>query len=81
MATGSPVGVVTISISRWSFFNGASNTFIEKAEVPTEMFPVRFRTLLVPTIPVPASPSGGAIKLPACKVPLGSSNFAPSAVK
>ena len=45
------------------------------------MLPVLLRTLFVPTIPVPASPSGGAIKLPPSSLPLASSNLAPSSVK
>ena len=51
-----------------------------KTEVPAETLPVRSATLLVATIPVPASPSGGQSGMPACNSPLGSSNFAPSAV-
>ncbi len=81
IATGKPSGVCTISISRCTFFNGLSKTFIENSEVPTEMLPVRSLTLLVEIIPVPASPSGGAMTLPDCNLPLGSSNLAPAFVK
>ncbi len=36
-----------------------------KIEVPADTFPVRTATLFVATIPVPASPSGGHIGIPA----------------
>ena len=51
-----------------------------KMEVPAETLPVRTRTEFVATMPVPASPSGGASTMPGCRVPLGSSSLAPSAV-
>ena len=52
-----------------------------KAEVPAETFPLRLAILLVATIPVPASPSGGQNGMPACNLPVESSSFAPCAVK
>ena len=52
-----------------------------KTEVPADTFPVRAFTLLVATIPVPASPSGGHIGTPASSVPVGSSIFAPASVR
>lgn len=42
-----------------------ANTIIAKTLVPADTFPVRLRVLLVATIPVPASPSGGHNLLPA----------------
>ncbi len=45
------------------------------------MLPVRTCVLLVATIPVPASPSGGATMTPAIKSPVGSNFLAPAAVK
>ena len=53
---------------------------IEKEEVPADTLPVRCLTALVATIPVPASPSGGHIGIPACKWPEGSRRCAPSTV-
>ena len=50
------------------------------ADVPTEMLPVRLRTAFVETMPVPASPSGGAMSAPGCSLPVGSSSHAPSFV-
>ena len=50
-------------------------------DVPADTFPVRFATLFVAAIPVPASPSGGQSGIPASRLPLGSSSFAPSGVK
>ena len=38
-------------------------------------------TAFVATMPVPASPSGGAITAPACSAPVGSSHFAPRSVR
>ncbi len=54
----SPAGVVTISISLYGL-ESVSRTIIANTEVPADTFPVRCFTLLVATIPVPASPSGG----------------------
>lgn len=70
-----------MSSSRCSVFKSFSNTTIAKAEVPAEMFPVLTAKLLVATIPVPASPSGGQASAPALSSPDGSINFAPSSVK
>ncbi len=42
-----------------------------KTEVPAETLPVRSATLLVATMPVPASPSGGQSGMPACSSPAG----------
>ena len=50
-------------------------------EVPAETFPVRFATLFVATIPVPASPSGGHMGIPAWSLPVASKSFAPSLVR
>src|SRR5690606_24660407 len=80
IATKSPEGVVTKSISGWTFFNFCSKTIIAKAEVPAETLPVFLDTLFVAVIPVPASPSGGQIGIPAFKLPEGSNNLAPSTV-
>ncbi len=52
-----------------------------KIEVPALTFPVRSATEFVAVIPVPASPSGAAKTAPACKVPSGSSQAAPSLVR
>ena len=49
-------------------------------EVPADTLPVRGSTLFVAAIPVPASPSGGQTGTPGRSVPVGSRNFAPSAV-
>ena len=65
IATGLPVGVVTMSISGYSFDRGFSKTIMAKTEVPAETLPVRSATLLVATMPVPASPSGGQSGMPA----------------
>ena len=51
-----------------------------KTEVPAETFPVRSAMLLVATIPVPASPSGGQSGMPAGSSPVGSISLAPSPV-
>ena len=51
-----------------------------KTDVPAETLPVRSATLLVATMPVPASPSGGQSGIPVCSCPVGSSSFAPSSV-
>ena len=80
MATGLPSGVVTMSISSWTLERGFSVTTMEKMDVPAEILPVRFRTLLVAVMPVPASPSGGHMGAPGCRVPVGSKSFAPSSV-
>ena len=80
IATGSPEGVVTISISVCTCFNACSSTTIAKIDVPADTFPVRTPTLSVATIPVPASPSGGHNGIPACKEPVGSNNAAPLSV-
>ena len=65
MATGSPAGVVTMSISLYGLERPFSRTIMANTEVPAETFPVRCFTLLVATIPVPASPSGGHMGIPA----------------
>ena len=80
IATGLPLGVVTISISGWSFESSFSKTIIAKTDVPAETFPVRSATLFVATMPVPASPSGGQSGIPAWSCPVGSSSLAPSSV-
>mgnify|MGYP006924226557 CR=1 FL=1 len=49
-------------------------------DVPADTFPVRTATELVATIPVPASPSGGASNIPLSRLPLTSSLLAPSSV-
>ena len=81
MATRLPSGVVTMSISVCKSFRGFSRTTIEKNEVPAEILLVRCATLFVATIPVPASPSGGQSGIPASRLPVGSSFFAPSSVR
>ncbi len=81
IATSSPAGVVTISNSLCTWFNSFSNTTIANTDVPADTFPVLTATLLVAAIPVPASPSGGHNIIPASKLPLQSSNAAPSFVK
>ena len=80
MATRSPDGVVTRSSSGYTLESSFSRTTIENTDVPADTLPVLRATLLVATIPVPASPSGGHSGHPAWRVPVGSSNFAPSAV-
>ena len=80
MATGLPVGVVTMSISGWTFFMASSSTIMANTDVPAETLPVRLATLLVATMPVPASPSGGQSGMPASSWPLTSSSFAPASV-
>ena len=77
IATKLPLGVVTISISWYTFDKFFSKTIIAKIEVPTEIFPVRFAILFVATIPVPASPSGGQNGIPHSKFPLSSRSNAP----
>ena len=52
-----------------------------RTDVPADTFPVRFATLFVAAIPVPASPSGGQSGIPASRLPVGSSFFAPSSVR
>ena len=81
MPTRSPAGVVTRSISGCTFFNSFSRTTMANTLVPADTLPVRTFTLLVAVIPVPASPSGGHIGMPASRLPLTSRSFAPSAVK
>ena len=56
-------------------------TTIANTDVPADTFPVCTVTLFVATIPVPASPSGGHIGMPASSSPLGSKSFAPSSVR
>ena len=73
--------MVTISISGYTLERFFSNTIIENTDVPADTLPVRTFTLLVATIPVPASPAGGHIKIPAFNVPVGSKSFAPASVK
>ena len=80
MPARSPAGVVTRSTSGCRALSLCSRTTIAKMEVPAETLPVRTRTELVATMPVPASPSGGARTMPGCRVPVGSSSLAPSAV-
>ena len=70
-----------MSISGYTFSIGLSKTTIAKADVPADTLPVRTRTLLVATMPVPASPSGGQSGIPANSVPLGSNSLAPFSVK
>ena len=77
---GLPVGVVTMSISGYTRESGFSSTTIAKVDVPADTLPVRTATEFVAAMPVPASPSGGAINAPGWSVPVGSSSFAPSAV-
>ena len=81
MATGWPVGVVTRSISEWTFWRGFSSTAMAKMEVPADTLPVRGATLLVAAMPVPASPSGGQRGMPGSSAPVGSSSRAPSGVR
>ena len=81
MATGLPVGVVTISISGYTFERAFSSTIMAKTLVPADTLPVRTATALVAAMPVPASPSGGARGMPASRAPVGSSSPAPSAVR
>ena len=68
-----------MSISSYIFLRGFSSTTIEKMEVPAETLPVPGATALVATIPVPASPSGGANEIPTGSIP--PSSFAPDSVK
>src|SRR5699024_1052163 len=58
-----------------------SNTSIANALVPADILPFFFSTLLVATIPVPASPSGGQSGTPGSKLFVGSNNLAPCSVK
>ena len=78
--TRAPSGVVTRSISGYTFANGFSRTTMANTEVPAEILPVRTATLFVATIPVPASPSGGQNGQPASSSPEGSKSAAPSFV-
>ena len=55
IATGSPCGVATMSISLLKALNGFCATIIKNAEVPAETFAVHFSTLFVAVIPVPRS--------------------------
>ena len=80
IATGLPVGVVTMSISVCTLESAFSSTIIAKTDVPAEILPVRTRTLFVAVMPVPASPSGGHSGAPGFKVPVGSSKSAPASV-
>ena len=80
IATGSPAGVVTISISRCMAESGFSRTIIANTLVPADTLPVRFSTLFVAVIPVPASPSGGHRGTPGCRHPERSRSLAPSFV-
>ena len=80
IATKSPIGVVTISNSLCNLDNSFSRTTIANAEVPADTFPVFLAILLVATIPVPASPSGGQSFVPDCNLPVGSKSNTPSAV-
>ena len=81
VATGRPAGVVTMSISGYTRDKGFCSTIFAKMEVPADTLPVRWVMLFVATMPVPASPSGGQSGIPAASRPVGSSSFAPSAVK
>ena len=65
IATASPTGVVTISICLYAFLSLFSRTIIANTDVPAETLPVLTAILFVATIPVPASPSGGHIGVPA----------------
>ena len=80
MATLLPLGVVTISISLWteSFL---SVTTMAKSLVPALTFPVSTLMEFVATMPVPASPSGGAIGIPASRSPSLSRILAPVVVR
>ena len=80
IATRAPSGVVTRSISGYTLESSFSSTIIANTEVPAEILPVLFATLLVATIPVPASPSGGQTGIPVLSSPEGSRSFAPSSV-
>ena len=64
IATASPAGVVTRSISWWRLSSGRSSTTIAKMLVPALTLPVRGVTEQVATMPVPASPSGGQSTAP-----------------
>ena len=81
MATASPTGVVTRSISGtvWSA-RACSSTTMENTEVPALTLPVRGATEFVAIMPVPASPSGGHTGQPGSRSPSASSSLAPSAV-
>ena len=81
MATISPAGVVTRSISGYTCSSSFSNTTMANTLVPADTFPVRTATLLVAAMPVPASPSGGHMGIPAFKFPDASRSFAPSSVR
>ncbi len=60
-----------MSISSWTRERLFSSTIMAKTEVPAETLPVRGRTALVATMPVPASPSGGQNGMPAASLPVG----------
>ncbi len=81
IATGSPAGVATTSISICTCSSGRSSTTIAKILVPALTFPVRGLTAPVATIPVPASPSGGHSGMPDSRRPLGSRSAAPARVR
>ena len=66
-----------MSISSRGPDSGASSTTIAKALVPAETLPVRGAMAWVATMPVPASPSGGAAIAPGRRAPEGSSRAAP----
>ena len=80
IATGRPDGVVTMSISGYAPERGFSSTTIANTLVPAETLPVRAATAFVATMPVPASPSGGAMSAPGLRTPVGSMRRAPSSV-
>ena len=69
IATRSPAGVVTRSSSGCTRLSSRSSTTIAKMLVPALTLPVRGATELVATMPVPASPSGGHIGMPARSSP------------
>ena len=70
-----------MSISLYGLESSFSRTIMANTEVPAETLPVRTATLFVATIPVPASPSGGHIGIPAFSLPVTSRSFAPSSVR
>ena len=81
MATGRPSGVVTMSISGYTWERGFSSTAMANTEVPADTLPVRARTELVAAMPVPASPSGGHRGAPGSRIPEGSKSRVPSEVR
>jgi hypothetical protein len=62
---GLPVGIVIMSISRYTFDCVFSRTIMAKTEVTAKTLHVRSAALSAETTPVPASPSGGQSEMPA----------------